>query len=615
DPPAFRSGAMMPGLFDRQQRSDIASYFVSLGAGGSADQTRKPARHDIAKGNQLFGMLGCAACHQEQGLGLDGMGSKTTIGPLAEYLKNPAKFDPGGRMPSMMLTDEEAFQVAAYLVDTRNRDFEQPWKSGDPVRGKELVQSEGCLSCHTLDAAEPLSNRHRAPRLEQVAPARGCLASEPRRGVPNYRLSADRREAIQAFLRSYKLSPDVSHAPVYQLQRSLRKLRCGACHHIDSTVPAATVSDAAPPLTDVGAKLRTGWVEQVLVNRQRVWSGLDLRMPHYDSHHVRPMIDAFALASGVQPGEGPGSPPVTALQSSHGAGMIGTDGNKGGLACIGCHDWGEYKSLGEEGPQLINATRRLRYDWFHRWMLNPARILSGTSMPNYFSSTEPKPAREMIDTLWAALSMGEGMPLPDGLKKVETADVEARPVPEREAIVIRWDMPEATPAAIAVGLPGGISYCFDAGQSRLRYAWKGGFVDMTETLRRKVDSNRLTPTAKLVGEVFYRGDEFPLRLGTTDRIPERRFRGYRVVEGAPEFHYQVDGIEVYERIVAAQNNQGITRQFTVGRVDQPMWFAAGRGAGVVVSSTIGDPKSGPLPIPRGTNVRFSVTITLESRSQ
>ncbi|MGI8782337.1 MAG: c-type cytochrome, partial [Acidobacteriota bacterium] len=65
DPSAFRSGAMMPGLFDRQQRSDIASYLASLGAGGSADPNKKPTRHDIAKDNPLFGVLGCAACRPE----------------------------------------------------------------------------------------------------------------------------------------------------------------------------------------------------------------------------------------------------------------------------------------------------------------------------------------------------------------------------------------------------------------------------------------------------------------------------------------------------------------------------------------------------------------------
>jgi hypothetical protein len=286
--------------------------------------------------------------------------------------------------------------------------------------------------------------------------------------------------------------------------------------------------------------------------------------------------------------------------------MIGTDSQKGGMACIGCHHWGRYQSLGEEAPQLINVTRRLRYDWYQRWMLNPARILSGTSMPNYFTSMDRQRADEMIQSLWAGLSMGERMPLPDGLRLTEQADAEAIPVPERAPIVIRWDMPEATPAAIAVGMPGGVSYCFDAGESRLRYAWLGGFVDMTVTLHRKTNPDRLTPTAKLIGEIFYRSEEFPLRLGKPDRVPQRRFRGYRLMAGFPQFHYQMDGIDVYERIVPAADQRGIIREFAIARVDQPAWFVAGEASGVTIKSSIGD--GGTLQIPMGNDVRFQVTI-------
>jgi hypothetical protein len=203
---------------------------------------------------------------------------------------------------------------------------------------------------------------------------------------------------------------------------------------------------------------------------------------------------------------------------------------------------------------------------------------------------QPAAADRVIGSLWAAMSLGERLPLPAGLENVEvTEDREARPVPDRRPIVIRWDMPEATPAAIAVGLPGKLSYCFDAGEARLRYAWSGGFLDLSETLRKKTDANRLTPTAKIVGNVFYRSAAFPLRVGDPDRIPQRRYRGYRLVDAYPEFRYEVDGIEVRERIVPAAGGAGLERRFAIPRVDRPMWFvdnASGRkteirqGAGI-----------------------------------
>jgi hypothetical protein len=266
------------------------------------------------------------------------------------------------------------------------------------------------------------------------------------------------------------------------------------------------------------------------------------------------------------------------------------------MACIGCHDWGKNKALGEEGPQLMNVTERLRYDWYYRWMMNPARILSGTSMPNYFSSVERSRANQTIHTLWAAMSLGARMPLPAGFGKLDAGDdAEAKPVPNKRPIVVRWDMPEATPAAIAVGLPGKLSYCFDAGESRLRYAWRGGFIDLSETLTKKTDANKMTPTAKLIGDVIYRSPAFPIRVGSVDRMPERRFRGYRLIDGYPEFRYEVDGIEVAERIIASKDGSGLDRIFTVATVDKPMWF-------------VDENASQKLEIKQGKQVQFSVHI-------
>jgi mono/diheme cytochrome c family protein len=591
-PGVFRSGAVMPGVASERDRRDIATYLVSLGP-TTAARGRRTSGSGVGRGASLFGSIGCAACHQQE-LALDGMGSKTTAAAVAEYLKNPAKFDPGGRMPSLMLTDDEAQSLAAYLVDFRKPEFEQGFPDGDAARGKGLVESQGCIACHALADGTTLANRQAAPALEQLSAGRGCLAEKPGTHVPQYRLAAADRTALDAFLTWYRAHPDVSPAPVHRLEMKLRQLRCTACHEVDSTGPTATLAEATPPLTGAGAKLRGSWLDQVLTKRARVRRWQTLRMPDYDARHVGGMAAAFARAAGVQPGDGPVSPRPAEDGVARGAGLIGTDPKMKGMACIGCHDWGSHKSLGEEGPQLINTAERLRYDWYHRWMLNPARILSGTSMPNYFSSMDRRSADDVIETLWAALRTAEKLPLPAGLGKLDAGeDREALPVPDRRPIVVRWDMPEATPAAIAVGLPGKLSYCFDAGESRLRYAWRGGFVDLSETLLKKRDANKLTPTAKLVGEVFYRGEGFPLRTGAPDRVPQRRFRGYRLVDHYPEFRYEADGIEVSERIVASADASGLVRHFTLSKVEQPIWFIDG-------------PRK--IEIPRGVNVRFTVEV-------
>ena len=607
DASKYRAGAIMPSMLDARERRDVTSYLSALKETPIA-QPRKPSRQDINHGRHLYGTIGCAACHQQSGLSLEGIGSKTTIAALADYLKDPSRLDPSGRMPSMMLTETEASHLASFLTESRNPSFERPWQAGDPARGKGLIVSKGCLACHVLNDPTPLANGQTAPRLENLSPERGCLASDPK-GVPHYRLSADQRLAIQTFLRSYRQHPDRSPAPVFAFRRTLERLRCVACHQIDNQAPTGSPAEAAPPLTDTGGKLRTGWIAEVLTNRKRALSGLELRMPHYNAGPVLPLIEGFAKSFGVEPGNGTPAPKASDSERKRGVDRIGFNIKNGGMACLGCHDWGEFKSQGEQGPQLMTVAERLRYDWFQRWMLDPVRILSGTSMPNYFRSMKRDEANAVIHSLWAAMAMRETMPLPEGVKRAGgVLGSEERPVPTREAIVIRWDMPEATPAAIAVGMPDGISYCFDAGESRLRYAWLGGFVDMSGTLHRKVDETRLTPTAKLIGEIFYRSDDFPIRIGTLERIPERRFRGYRLIEAYPQFHYQVDGIDVYERIIPAKNKKGLTREFTIGRVDRSMWLLAGQNPGVAVSSTVGQFQDGKLSLPRGNNVRVDVTI-------
>jgi len=283
--------------------------------------------------------------------------------------------------------------------------------------------------------------------------------------------------------------------------------------------------------------------------------------------------------------------------------MLGVDAQESGMGCIGCHGWEQFPSLGENGPNLSKAGRRLRFQWFERWMRQPARILEGTSMPSYFGDTGNPDHAVAIGDLWAAFRSAAELPPPFGFRLTDMSQGgETRPVPVDRAVVIRWDMPEASPAAIAVGLPGGVSYCFDAGESRLRYVWRGGFVDMTRTLLSKKNrETNLTETAEIVGEIFFREGLAPIRTGDRERIPQRRFRGYRLVDSLPEFHYQLDGVDVYELIAPVES--GIVRRFRIGEVSQPMWFVPREAEGVRIESSLPGAE-----IPTGVDVQFEVTV-------
>ena len=137
--------------------------------------------------------------------------------------------------------------------------------------------------------------------------------------------------------------------------------------------------------------------------------------------------------------------------------------------------------------------------------------------------------------------------------------------PHRRPLMYRIFMPEASPAAIAVALPHGVSYCWDASTCHLRYAWIGGFVDPIPVW--KGNGNGL---AKIIGTKFWTGSkDFPFHKKTpSDFSPQ--FQGYRKTDGHPEFHYTIDDIDIYERITALPSGMGLTRHFRIPNITYPL---------------------------------------------
>ena len=87
----------------------------------------------------------------------------------------------------------------------------------------------------------------------------------------------------------------------------------------------------------------------------------------------------------------------------------------------------------------------------------------------------------------------------------------------------------ASPAAIAVHLPNDLSYCWDAGDCRLRFAWKGGFLDMSDLWKGHFDAS-----AKVLGDIFFRDNtDYPIRLGENATIPVVEYKGYRLIRTVP----------------------------------------------------------------------------------
>lgn len=173
----------------------------------------------------------------------------------------------------------------------------------------------------------------------------------------------------------------------------------------------------------------------------------------------------------------------------------------------------------------------------------------------------------------------------------------------------RTFMPEAGPAAIAVGLPGDLSYCWDAGTCQLRYVWVGGFVDMGDHWTGK--GQKLT---KLVGDIVYRNptgnklDKFPITIGKG--IQTVQYRGYQLQNRYPEFMYTIGKTPIRELITPANGQRGLVHRVSLPPQAPPLTYRVEVQPGVEYQAVVdGKParfQNGRLTVPANAK-QFTVT--------
>ena len=177
-----------------------------------------------------------------------------------------------------------------------------------------------------------------------------------------------------------------------------------------------------------------------------------------------------------------------------------------------------------------------------------------------------------------------------------------------EPALFRIFMPDAGPAAIAVHVAENLSYCWDAGSCRLRYAWRGGFIDNTEIWKGHRDAY-----AEIVGDIFYRDDsDFPLHMDFPGNIPVTEFKGYRLIDQLPEFHYRLNNIDVFERIEADPDDRiGMIRTFRIPEAKRDIWFVHDPEDGMKYESTQGEWVGGHLKIRPEEAKSFTIKMVQE----
>jgi mono/diheme cytochrome c family protein len=194
---------------------------------------------------------------------------------------------------------------------------------------------------------------------------------------------------------------------------------------------------------------------------------------------VATAAEDLAKADGIWPDSDVQQPQSTDRAVSAGRELAGVTAYN----CISCHAFADRPLAGSAGPNMVNFAERLRYDWWNRYMHNPARFKPGTRMTGFFlrndglaNNTEilDGDPQAQSDALWAYLNLGElFMPAPEGVPTGGGLELMVGDQPR----VFRTFLRNAGSRGIAVGFPSGVHFAFDANTCRLAEVWRGKFLD------------------------------------------------------------------------------------------------------------------------------------------
>ncbi|HYE31629.1 MAG TPA: cytochrome c, partial [Methylomirabilota bacterium] len=288
NPHTNRARAQMPQMFHgpaaKANAEAAAAFLASLKAtdapAGSASTAATSEQAEA--GQHLFQTLHCAACHTAPDsnendptkVSLSQVSAKFTEGSLLAFLKDPAAHYKWIKMPNFKFTDAEAQNVAAFLRSKAPAPKQSPAAPADLVdKGRNIVQTSGCLNCHTAK----LENQFKAPAIKLTS-EQGCLADAhgSTSKAPRFDLTKEERQAIRAFAATGLSSLERPVAREFA-SRYAQTLNCAGCHGHIELIPHVDI---------LGGKLRPEWAEEFIAGKvkykPRPW--IEARMPAFPAY-------------------------------------------------------------------------------------------------------------------------------------------------------------------------------------------------------------------------------------------------------------------------------------------------------------------------------------------
>jgi hypothetical protein len=318
----------------------------------------------------------------------------------------------------------------------------------------------------------------------------GCLAGTPGKASPRFDLSDSQREALASAIKAVAALSNRKPTPAETITRTLTAWNCYACHERDgrggiepsrnplfeTTQKEMGDEGRLPPhLNGVGSKLNEAYLKTILNDGAKDRPYMLTRMPRFGGKNGGPLVEALTAVDRVDPVATPVFDETPRKVKSDGRFLVGGMA----LGCVKCHTFKGTEAEGIQAIDMTQMTRRLRHDWFHRYVINPPAFRPGTRMPTGWpegKSMLPKvlggDSAKQVEAVWQFLSDGPGAAEPYGLGR--------EPMPlfvTDDAVIYRNFIEGAGARAIGVGYPEKANLAFDANGLRLAMIWQGGFMD------------------------------------------------------------------------------------------------------------------------------------------
>ncbi len=435
NPQAYAASATMPNFgFNDDDTRDISAFLIAQStpsAYASTLATKKPQPPSTdanapQEGASLYGESFCASCHATQnaagnlvggdlGPELTRVGSKVKPEWLEEWIRDPAGYFPGTKMPHYRFNDKQIGLLAGFLQAKTDSELLsnvhlEPATQKQIDHGRSLVVEYGCASCHQINGVKKPDNF--APDLSRVGSKPfaqlafpkgiehtlpGYIASKianPRAfgaglKMPRFTLAPTQIDALTTSLLSLTerantlpaslriaSQHDSQYQPAGKAGKLISDLRCFSCHRINGNG-----GDMAPDLSWEGSSVQRPWMLAFLKNPNTLRPTLIRRMPKFNLTDAETSTLAdYILTVYETPAFDRDGIPASSLTP-----QLAEQGKQlfySKYSCQSCHIVDPQKDKGYVGPVLSQAGLRLTPAWIFQWLKDPQALRPGTIEPN-----------------------------------------------------------------------------------------------------------------------------------------------------------------------------------------------------------------------------------------